>query len=136
MRVNCGEGFRLKSSSASEKTLERELCSFLLFYLKQGLYFFSSFIRNKNKSHNRIIVTYLRKENFMDHMTIRTKFMKNLIAKIMKRTLKKKLGYEIDFELNDLEVTFDDGTGKAVINLNAKASMDKEELKKLIKDEM
>lgn len=72
----------------------------------------------------------------MDHMTIRTKFMKNLIAKIMKRTLKKKLGYEIDLDISDLEVTFDDGTGKAVVKLNASASMDKEELKKLIKDEM
>ena len=96
----------------------------------------SFFSRNKNNAHNRIIVTYLRKENFMDHMTIRTKFMKNLIAKIMKRTLKKKLGYEIDFEFTDLEVTFDDGTGKAVVHLNANATMDKEELKKLIKDEM
>lgn len=72
----------------------------------------------------------------MDHMVIRTKFMKNLIAKIMRRTLRKKLGYEMEFDISDLEVTFDDGTGKAVVHLNANATMDKEELKKLIKDEM
>ena len=87
----------------------------------------------------------------MDHMVIRTGFMKNLIAKIMKRTIKKKLGYEVDLDISDLEeafgyylgyatisdleVTFDDGTGKAVIHLNAKATMDKTELKKMMKGE-
>ena len=71
----------------------------------------------------------------MDHMVIRTGFMKNLIAKIMKRTIRKKLGYEVDLDISDLEVTFDDGTGKAVVHLNAKATMDKNELKKMLKGE-
>ena len=71
----------------------------------------------------------------MDHMVIRTGFMKNLIAKIMKRTIKKKLGYEVDLDISDLEVTFDDGTGKAVIHLNTKVTMDKTELKKIMKGE-
>ena len=53
----------------------------------------------------------------MDHMVIRTGFMKNLIAKIMKRTIRKKLGYEVDLDISDLEVTFDDGTGKMNLSI-------------------
>ena len=72
----------------------------------------------------------------MDHMIVRTKFMKNLIAKIVRRTIRKKVGYDVELDISDLEVTFDDGTGKAIIHLNVNAMMDKEELKKMIKEEM
>ena len=67
----------------------------------------------------------------MDEMKIRTPFMKRLIAKIIKRVIDKKLGYQVDIQLNEISVTFDDE--KATVHVNADAEMNKDELTKIIK---
>lgn len=67
----------------------------------------------------------------MDEMKIRTPFMKRLIAKIIKRVIDKKLGYQVDIQLNEISVTFDDD--KATVHVNADAEMNKDELTKIIK---
>ena len=64
-------------------------------------------------------------------MKIGTTFMKRLIANVIKKVIRKKLGYEIDIQLNEISVTFDGG--KAIAHLNADAEMSKEELTKIIK---
>ena len=57
----------------------------------------------------------------MDEMKIRTAFMRKLIAGAVRKALRKKLGYEIDIQLNELSITFAD------------AEMNKNELTKLIR---
>ena len=64
-------------------------------------------------------------------MKIRTAFMRKLIAGAVKKALRKKLGYDIDIQLNELSVTFDDD--KAVAHISADAEMNKDELTKLIR---
>lgn len=68
----------------------------------------------------------------MDIMKIGSNLMKGVIAKLLKKVLKNKLGYEIDIILDEFEATITDG--KAHIHLNIDADMSKEELMKLIKN--
>lgn len=67
----------------------------------------------------------------MDEMKIGSNLMKKLIAKLIKMTVKNKLGYEVDIQLSELHATFIDG--QAHIHLNADAEMSKDELIKIIK---
>lgn len=67
----------------------------------------------------------------MDEMKIRSKFMRNLLAKLVKGVVKKKVGYDVDFQLNELTATVTDGT--AYIHLNVDAKMSKDELTKFLK---
>lgn len=66
----------------------------------------------------------------MDEMKISSKFMRNLIAKLVKKTVKKKVGYEIDIQLNQLTATVTDGT--AHVHLNVDAELNKDELAKIL----
>lgn len=66
----------------------------------------------------------------MDEMKINSKFLKNLIAKFVKREVKKKIGYEVDFQLNVFTATVTDGT--VHVHLNADAELGKDELTKLL----
>lgn len=67
----------------------------------------------------------------MDEMKIGSKLMKNLIAKLVKRAVKKKVGYEVDIQLNELTATVTDGT--AHIHLSVDAEMGKDEFAKILK---
>jgi len=67
----------------------------------------------------------------MDEMKIGSKLMKNLIAKLVKRAVKKKVGYEVDIQLNELTATVTDGT--AHIHLSVDAEMGKDEFTKILK---
>ena len=64
-------------------------------------------------------------------MKIGSKFMKQVISKLVKMALKKKLGYDVDIQLNELHVTVING--KAHMHLNADAELKKEELTKILK---
>ena len=64
-------------------------------------------------------------------MKISSAFLRKLVSRVVKRTIRKKLGYNIDIDLNGLEITFDDN--KAKIRIDAGAEMSKEELTKLVK---
>lgn len=66
----------------------------------------------------------------MDEMKISSKFMKNLIAKLVKRTVKKKIGYEVDIQLNELTATVTDGT--VHVHLSIDAELGKDEFTKLL----
>lgn len=69
----------------------------------------------------------------MDEMKIKlsTKFMRNFVAKLISRAIRKKLGYKIDIQLNDLDLNIVDG--EAHISTNVEAKIDNDEFVKLIK---
>ncbi len=65
-------------------------------------------------------------------MKIGSNLMKMVVAKLVKKLLKDKLGYEIDILLDEFQATIIDG--KAHVHLNVDAEMSKDELMKLIKN--
>jgi 2-hydroxy-3-keto-5-methylthiopentenyl-1-phosphate phosphatase len=68
----------------------------------------------------------------MDEMKIVSKFTRNMISKILKVMLKKKSGYNVDIQINDVNVTINEG--KTHVHLDVDAELDKDELMKLIKN--
>ena len=66
----------------------------------------------------------------MDEMKINSKFLRNLIARFVKRAVKKKTGYEMDIQLNEFTATITDGT--AHVHLNVDVELGKDELAKLL----
>ncbi len=66
----------------------------------------------------------------MDEMKISSKFMRNLIAKLVEKTVKKKVGYDVDIQLNELTATVTDGT--AHVHLSVDAELNKDELTKIL----
>lgn len=68
----------------------------------------------------------------MDTMKISTKFMRGVVSKILKGIIKKKVGYDVDIQLDEFMITFDDTT--AHVRLNAAADISKDELTKAIKE--
>lgn len=69
----------------------------------------------------------------MDEMKLKlsTKFMKNIVSKLMARAIYKKYGYKVDVQLNELDVSFIDG--EAEIEVNAAVKLDKKEFMKIVK---
>lgn len=68
----------------------------------------------------------------MDEMKIVSKFTRGILSKLVKRTLHKMCGYDVDILLNEVNVTITDG--KAHIHLNVDAELDNSELKKILKN--
>jgi len=66
----------------------------------------------------------------VDEMKIVSSFTKGMIAKIIKRVLKNKLGYNVDVQLNEFNTTIKDGEVHAHISLDA--NLEKIELLKLL----
>ena len=69
----------------------------------------------------------------MDEMKIKlsTKFMRNIVSKLVARMIYKKTGYKVDIQLNDLDVQVINGD--TTVNLNVEAKLKNEEFTKLIK---
>lgn len=69
----------------------------------------------------------------MDELKMRltTKFMRNLVSKLIARTIYKKLGYKIDIQLNDLDISVVDG--ETELNTNVSVKLDSKEFMKIIK---
>ncbi len=67
----------------------------------------------------------------MDEMKITSKLLTGAISKILERTLKKKLGCNIDILLNEIKVTCEDG--KAHAHLDLDCGMEKEEFTRILK---
>lgn len=67
----------------------------------------------------------------MDSMKIESKFMTGVISKLVNVALRKKLGYDIDIQLNEVNTTVTDG--KTHVHLDVDAEISKEELVKLLK---
>lgn len=70
----------------------------------------------------------------MDEMKLRlsTKFMRKIVAKLLTRFIYKKTGYEIDIQLNDLNISVIDGETKIAANVELNA--DSKEFMKFIKE--
>lgn len=64
-------------------------------------------------------------------MKIKSAFTRGLISNQIRKILKKKTGYDIDIQLNDLEIVVVDGKAKA--HLDADIEIGKEDLLKLLK---
>ena len=54
-----------------------------------------------------------------------------MISKLVKMVLRKKLGYDIDIQLNEIKTTITDG--KTHVHLDVDAELEKEELVKILK---
>lgn len=65
----------------------------------------------------------------MDEMKISSRFTRAVISKLLKMMVKKKLGYEVDIQLNELTVRIDDE--KAHAHVSADADLTKEELTRI-----
>ena len=68
----------------------------------------------------------------MDEMKIKlsTSFMKGIIAKIIKSVISKKLGFEVELEINEIDVKFDGG--KVRLHADIDGEMNKDEFVKII----
>lgn len=69
----------------------------------------------------------------MDEIKVRltTKFMRNIVSKLMARMIYKKTGYKVDIQLNDLDINVVDGETK--INTNVEVKLDSKEFMKIVK---
>ena len=67
----------------------------------------------------------------MDEMKIVSGFTRGLIGKILRSTLKKKLGWDVDLQLNAITATVIDG--KTHLHIDLDANLEKEELMNIIK---
>ena len=68
----------------------------------------------------------------MDEMKITSKFTTNMITKLIKMVLSKKLGYNVDIQLNAINATIVDG--KTHVHLDVDVELDKDELTKILKN--
>ena len=67
----------------------------------------------------------------MDELKITSKFMRNVVSKIVSKMLYKKLGYKIDIKFEDINILSNEG--KMNIRINANAEIDSAEFKKFLK---
>lgn len=65
-------------------------------------------------------------------LKLSTKFMKGAVAKVLSKSICKKLGYKIDIQLNDIRIDNVDGDVKFHIDVDGK--MNKTEFKRLMED--
>ena len=62
----------------------------------------------------------------MDEMklTLSTKFMRNVVAKIIAKIIYKKTGYKVNIQLNELNINVIDGETNISTSVEAKLSSD------------
>lgn len=64
-------------------------------------------------------------------LVVSTKFMRNLITKLLAKAIRKKTGYQIDIQINAIEAeTYD---GKVRLRVDANAEMNGEDLMNALK---
>lgn len=70
----------------------------------------------------------------MDDMELKFKggWMKTVISKLLTKYLQKKLGYKININFEDLDISYEEG--ETVIKTNVEIKLDKGEFKKIVKD--
>lgn len=64
-------------------------------------------------------------------LNLSSRFMKGIVTKMIAKTIKKKLGYQIDIQLHEL--TVEATGGKVYIHVNADAEMNNSDFAKLVK---
>lgn len=69
----------------------------------------------------------------MDEMKLKlsTKFMKNLVTKMITKSIYKKYGYKIDIQLNELDIEI--VNGKASLHTDVVVTTENDELVNIIK---
>lgn len=67
----------------------------------------------------------------MDEMKIESKFTAGLASRFIKKTVRSKLGYDVDVQLNKFRTTVIDE--KMHVHLDIELDLSKEELDKLLK---
>lgn len=69
----------------------------------------------------------------MDELKLKlsTKFMRNLVSKLISKAIYKKYGYKVNIQLNDLDIRVIDG--ETAINTNVEVKLDSGEFMKIIK---
>lgn len=69
----------------------------------------------------------------MDEMRINlsSKFMRNIVSKIISRSIYKKYGYEVNVQLNGFKVEVIDG--ETIVNTNVEVKAKNEDIKKYLK---
>jgi hypothetical protein len=74
----------------------------------------------------------------MDEMKLKlsTKFMRNIVAKLIARFIYKKYGYKVNIQLNDLDVRIIDGETDIQANVEVKLNSNEfmEIMKSITKD--
>lgn len=70
----------------------------------------------------------------MDEMKLKlsTRFMRNIVAKLVAKMIYKKTGYKVDIHLNELDVSVIDG--ETHISVNAEAKLSSNEFMKIMKN--
>ena len=66
----------------------------------------------------------------MDEMKIGSKFTTGIISKLVSMVIRKKLGYDVELKLNEVNATVIDG--KTHVHLDVYAELSKEELMKIL----
>lgn len=64
-------------------------------------------------------------------MKLSTKFMRSIVSKLIAKAIYKKIGYKVDVQLNDLDISVIDGD--ANINANVEVKINNEEFMKIMK---
>lgn len=70
----------------------------------------------------------------MDELRIKTNFMKGMICRLIRFTVKKSLGCDVDLDLKDLNVVSDGD--KIHIQLNAEAVVEADDVEKILKEKL
>lgn len=68
----------------------------------------------------------------MDEMKITSVFTRGIVSKILRKVIRKKTGYEIDIQLNDITTTIQNG--KTHLHVDVDAELNKDELIKILKN--
>lgn len=69
----------------------------------------------------------------MDELKLKlsTRFMRGMVAKLVSKAIFKKFGYQIDIQINEIEIKTEDG--KVRLHANVDADVDNDEFKNIIK---
>ncbi len=67
----------------------------------------------------------------MDEMRIVSKFTRGIISKALKMVMRKKTGYNVDIQVNEITTTINDG--KAHLHVDVDAELERDELIKILK---
>lgn len=69
----------------------------------------------------------------MDKMIINTSFTKRIIANFISKLIKKKVGYNVDIQINNIYIVHDPSKDDSFsLHLDIDGNITKEELKKLL----
>ena len=66
-------------------------------------------------------------------ISLKSKFMRKVVSKLLSKSIKSKTGYEIDVQFDELNASFEDG--EITVKANLEAKMSKDEFMKILKSQ-